>query len=502
MAIETEIKLSLSSRAASGFSEHPLLAGIEPKRQWLINTYYDTPDKRLRQQRIVLRHRRRGSEWLLTVKTAATVSGGLAQRSEWEVPSRPGLFDFSQVGDPAVRGQLEAVRDDLVPIFNTRFRRCSWLLALPGGGQAELALDRGRIEAGGRRERICEVELELRYGELHELFDLALALQDSVPLHPEAGSKSERAYRLLATAPLQVVKTLPVSIDAGMSAVAAFRKVALLCLNHLQSNEQGVLASDSPEFVHQARVAIRRLRSAIRLWEPLLPPWFVARYDPLWQGLATKLGDTRNWDIFSAETLPDLARLVPPECRAERLFAVARRRCAASRRTTKSAMRSSDYSRLLLECTAAVMALPEEDGRAIGDYVPLCLDKRLKRVEARASAALLADVAARHRLRVAFKQLRYALEFFAPILAGPTLQAYHLMATQLQETLGRLNDLAVAKQLLAELSPGAKGQALQDSLSAQSEALLPDLGQVLQGFRVLARPWPPVGDKTQSASAA
>lgn len=269
MATETEIKLSLSARAASALAKQAMLSNIERQRQLLINTYYDTQDKRLRRERMVVRHRQKGRQWLLTVKTAPMLTAGLAQRSEWEVPSRPGEFDFSHI-DGGVRDLLESLRDDLQPAFTTHFMRDTWLLEPHAGVRIELALDRGWIEARGQRQTIREIELELLAGEVGDLFELVAELQASLPLHPESSSKSERAYRLLADLPLTAVKALPVPTEAAMSRIGAFRLIALSCLNHLQNNEAGVCRSDDPEFVHQARVAIRRLRSAIRLWQPLL----------------------------------------------------------------------------------------------------------------------------------------------------------------------------------------------------------------------------------------
>lgn len=495
MATETEIKLSLSTRAALQLAQHPMLAGASRGRQLLINTYYDTPDRRLHHERIVVRYRQNGRLWLLGVKTAPVIAAGLAQRGEWEVPGQPGEFGFSHVDSRPLRELLESLRDQLQPVFSTRFRRDSWLLEPRPGVRIELALDRGWIEAGERRETIREVELELYGGALTDLFAVVKELQAILPLHPEASSKSERAYRLLDSLPLSAVKALPVATEGGMPSIAAFRLIALSCIGHLQNNEQGVRSSDEPEFVHQARVAIRRLRSAIRLWEPLLPESFVARFDPAWQVLATKLGDNRNWDVFLAETLPSLGQAFPGGVEIERLGRYARKRCTDSRRASGKALASADYARLLIDFTDALVTLP--DGAAAGqgqlaDFVPRCLGKRARRVTERAAAAR-SDVAARHRLRVAFKQLRYALEFFCPILDGPLLTDYHQSATSLQEMLGRLNDLAVASQLIAAPLHGGKGAAIQDWLAAQTESLLPEFGILLAEFQQRPVPWRSVG---------
>ncbi len=293
----------------------------------------------------------------------------------------------------------------------------------------------------------------------------------------------------LADLPLTAVKALPVPTDATMSSIGAFRLIALSCLNHLQNNEAGVCRSDEPEFVHKARVAIRRLRSAIRLWQPRLPEDFVTRFDPLWQELANKLGDTRNWDVFLAETLPALADALPGRVEVERLSSHARRRCANSRKASRSALKSAVYSRLLIDFSAAIQSLPDDAAGSLARFVPRCLDKRARRVEDRAAAALGTDDAARHRLRVAFKQLRYAVEFFTPILAGPVLANYHQSASDLQDLLGRLNDLAVASQLVAEAPTAGQGQGIADWLAAQTDSLLPEFARRLNDFQQQPVPW-------------
>jgi inorganic triphosphatase YgiF len=466
-----------------------MLNGIEPRKQLLVTTYYDTPDNRLRRERIVVRFRQVDEDYLLAVKTSGALSGGLAQRGEWEVSRRAGQFDFSHVSDQRIRGLVESARDELQAVFTTQFRRNAWMLEPIAGTRVELALDRGWIDACGQREPIREIELELHTGKVTALFDIARKLQETVPLHPEVSSKSERAYRLLLGAPTAAVKASLVPISAGMSTIEAFRLIALSCVSHLQSNEKGVCDNDQPEFVHQARVAVRRLRSAIRLWEPILPEEFVARFESRWQDFAGSLGDARNWDVFFSETLPTLRQFFPTGAEIDSLTRHAQRRCRSCRRAVKATLKSTEYSRLLLDFTAAVLALPESDAGKLEKFVPRCLNKRAKRVNERAELAVTGDVAARHRLRVAFKQLRYALEFFTTLLTGPTLPNYHHSATALQELLGTLNDLAVATQLVAEALPGKKGQAIEAWLLARGESLLPELATVLGDFQHQEVPW-------------
>jgi len=489
MGIETELTLSLTSGVASRLAKHPLVTETTPTCERVIDTYYDTPDQRLQHDQVVLQYRRKGSRRLASVSRAGPSDSQNVGPTEWEVAGEPGSFDFSQVGDSGLRQWLESLRQDLQPAFTTSFTRRAWLLEPRTGVRIELALDRGWIVGEGRRQAICELGLELLSGTAGDLFSAASELQNDLSLHPETGTKIQRGYRVVAEESLQAVKALVVETNARMSANTAFRTIALACLKHLQSNEQGVRESDEPEFVHQARVAIRRLRSAIRIWRSLLPEAFMNSFDPQWQTLAGKLGEARNWDVFLAETLPTITAAFPADTASPRLLNYAQRRCAINRDAARSALQSDDYSRLLLDFTASVLALPDSEAPRLDALAPACLDKRAKQVSQRAVDALAGDATERHRLRVACKRLRYALEFFAPLFPGELLRNYHLSTSGLQEILGQLNDLAIAVLLTEEALPGGPGEAIRNRLETQAKGLLPEFYGRLKDFHQHPVPW-------------
>ena len=109
-------------------------------------------------RRIALRFRKKGWQWLLTVKSAAPVSGGLALRNEWETPARPGQFDFSHVDAPEFKAALDEAQPRLQAIFTTDFRRMTWRVPF-GHSLIELALDRGKIAMNGTpREIFAQVD--------------------------------------------------------------------------------------------------------------------------------------------------------------------------------------------------------------------------------------------------------------------------------------------------------------------------------------------------------
>ncbi|MQM32398.1 MAG: inorganic triphosphatase [Candidatus Accumulibacter phosphatis] len=492
MALETEIKLSIPASAARRLPTHPVLADTPSHRQKLINTYYDTPDRRLEAKRIAVRYRKKGTEWLLTVKNQAPSPGGLAQRNEWEVPSQPGDFDFSHVDTPKLRSFLEAATSELVPVFTTDFTRLSWLLAPNEGTRIEVALDRGKIDADGRQETICEVELELLEGSVADLFAVAIALQKDLPLHPETPSKAERGYRLAANpantanAPVRAAEA---KLQLGMSSIAVFCSTAFACLVQLQGNERGARESNDPGFVHQARVSIRRLRSAIRLWKPLLPVEYVSDFDPRWSALAGQLGDTRNWDVFLTEVLPPISKAFPDHSDVHAVAKQAAIQLAACRKAAQAAITSPDYSQLLLEFTAATIALPEKKKPALTVFAPRSLNKRAKKVAELATKTKDSDPEARHDLRKALKRLRYAIEFFAPLFPARRLQRYQQSATGLLDLLGRMNDFTVAEHLVAEALPGHHSDLVRAWLAGRNDLLLGQLDAMLSEFLSHPAPW-------------
>lgn len=204
MATETELKLGIAPDTIDALLRHPLLAA-PPKRQHLYNTYFDTDDLALTRQKVAVRERRVNSQTcneqtLLTVKTAGQSLGGLSRRHEWEAPALPGAFDFrALVDDRTLADALFSLATHLVPVFTTDFERLSWRITI-AGSEVEVALDRGAIlvsrNGQSRNTPICELELELKSGEIDALTRLAEQLGTVAQLTPTDESKAARGYAL------------------------------------------------------------------------------------------------------------------------------------------------------------------------------------------------------------------------------------------------------------------------------------------------------------------
>ena len=428
--IEREIKLGLTSQAL------PRLARLAPQRRSVASVYYDTARQELRRAGIALRLRRDGGRWLQTLKSQSSPHAGLAARSEWELPVRgkalePGRFPQAEIRS-ATGVDLARVARRLRPVFETRFTRRSGLVELDGGANAELCIDQGLIVSGKLRERINEVELELISGDTRALLGFAEGL--ALPLAYE--SKAERGYRLAAGLPRAPRKWRMPEIDAAGTPAAAFEALFSAALTQVGVNAAGMRGSRDPEYLHQLRVGLRRLRSALRAFAPILK-----ELKPLTRSIRRfmpALGAARDWDVFAV-------RLgAVPNAAASR---------EAARREALAVVASDEFQAFLFHALRWLQSGPWRECEAtLRDFAP----GRLERLHRRTVRALEGKSARRrHKLRIRVKRLRYACEFFAPCFLGSSLEAYTRPLAALQDILGELNDIAVARKFLKTLGTSA-----------------------------------------------
>ncbi|AJP48649.1 hypothetical protein PG1C_09815 [Rugosibacter aromaticivorans] len=466
MAEEVELKLALAEKEQRRFLRHPLLKqAVHRQTETLDNIYYDTPDLALRRHGIALRLRRQGRRWLQTVKLTGTATAGLASRPEWETPYA-GRLDFSAISAAKVRTWLQRphLLAQLTPIFETRFQRQTWRFeAAPGA--VLLTLDRGWITAGDQRTAISEVELELANAPLNALFDLALPLTESLVLTPAVRSKAERGYQLHSHTPPQPVKAADVSLTSNLSPLAAFRSIALACLEHLQQNHHGALHTEDPEYIHQMRVAMRRLRAALRFFSPRLPASFTRPLKDAFTPLMIQLGQVRDLDVLHTDiAAPVLTAMTdgPRKPPLTALLAAINQQRQHVRKQALALLDSPAYGHALL--TALQTLYQQEADSHTNPNLPLSrfAATRLHTLGKHVSRRIRAvhhenpgnpdNPASLHALRIAIKRLRYALEFFSPLteLKAELKKQQPILRqlTRLQDILGQLNDLSQAGKWL------------------------------------------------------
>lgn len=453
MTQEIELKLTLPARALPALRRHPLVASAsrEGAATTLDNTYYDTPELTLKARKIAVRTRKQGRQWLQTVKCAAVSTGGLSQRPEWEQPYAS-QFDFSAIDHADVAKVLTQHQDALVPVFTTRFRRETRRYAPREGLCILMMIDTGEVIVGDRKHPICELELELVEGKASDLLELACELAQKLPLMPGDVSKAQRGYQLFLDLPVRPAKSEPVALQPDVSVINAFRSLAHACLRQWQANAAAAAEGrDGPEFIHQLRVALRRLRSLIKLFAPALPPEFVARWGEQLRDNANRFSEARDLDVLHAELVePVIADGLAdgPNSSLPQLLDIIADARRVARKHTLDNLAHSDQGRLLLELNLALHRLPTNNLIAAVDlrtFARLQLDRLRKRARRRHEASATLIPTRLHALRIAMKQLRYGLEFLGGLWPRRQVERYLLQLTEAQTTLGFLNDLDIAR---------------------------------------------------------
>jgi len=438
----------------------------------LVTTYFDTPSNELAKAGYTLRVRQDGKRYIQTVKDASLVGTGLFERSEWEQALAGPEPKLGARSGPIVQVLGAETRGRIQPIFVTEIRRRTFRLSGPDS-DIEVAVDCGDVRSGDLRDMLSEVELEHRGGAIGPLFDLARQLNERVPLRLAVRSKSEHGYELRANARREALTAEPIALDPDGDARDAFLAIAGACIRHFRLNEAMLQRSWDAEALHQARVALRRLRSALSIFTPLLghdAKMHLLLAELRW--LTTALGEARNIDVLM-----------------ERVSDKARHQLRAARARTIShvgAELASGRTRLLmidlLEWLTTGSWRTEHPAGAhanVQHFARSRLEKLRRRLghDGRRLGAL--DDKACHRVRLEAKKLRYAAEFFAALCVSRKAQRRHrrfIEALQrLQQALGALNDFIVGRRLAArhgvDIVPKQGGKRLRAEAEAAFDAL-------------------------------
>jgi triphosphatase len=459
--LETEIKLAGSPATLRRLAADSILSAAGPaRRERLDATYFDTPTLDLWKAGYALRIRREGRRYVQTVKGGAPATGGLHERMEIESQVAGREIEREMFDDARLREVFTtAIVDALVPVYETRVVRVSRLLVDATGAAIDVSLDQGKVCCGGRSAPLCEVELELKTGSRAALFDLARDLLTLFPLRLENRSKAERGISLALGEPPVPRRARAVRLGRDSSVGEAYRTIIGSSLAHLQSNDAGVAPGADPEYVHQMRVALRRMRAAYGLFRPIIPVSVYEMHAGEMKWLARSLGPAREWDVFVTETLPPVVAafsasrvfepLLPAFDRLRRQANERARRAVQSRRYQQLVLdlarwESGGAGWILLDAAGVAIAL-----RGITDYAGSVLERRWRTAVKRGRHMDSLSAEALHEFRIAAKKLRYAYDFFKELFDADDLSPMLSALTRVQDITGAVNDAETVARLLA-----------------------------------------------------
>jgi inorganic triphosphatase YgiF len=464
MQIEREIKFRLPEQAARRVWR---IARAAPAQRPRIVTsiYYDTLQERLRRGGIALRLRRDGRRWVQTLKADSAPKAGFTQRAEWEVPANTDRLDvaaFPREETMAATGvDLARLAPRLRPLFKTRFSRKSAAVMIDSSTRAEIRVDRGQLSAGERSETLGEIEIELKAGNAAALLRYASRIAKLLALELEFESKAERGYRLAAGKAFAAPRKWRRPALSELATPAdAFSAMFATALAQAGANARGVARGSDPEYLHQMRVGLRRLRSALRAFRDLVPKRAPKPVAVRLRKLMPALGAARDWDVF-CDGIARIGVQDPQRAPAiAQLLARARSKRGVARRRARAVADSPQLQAFLLRALRWLHAEPwkrraDKVEHPLVQFACQSLERLQRRALTQARDMDWQDTGRRHRLRIRMKRLRYACDFFAPSFAGASARPYIKRLEALQDILGDLNDIAVARRLLAEIAPRA-----------------------------------------------
>src|SRR5207248_4355608 len=239
----------------------------------------------------------------------------------------------------------------------------------------------------------------------------------------------------------------------------AARALVAAGLAQLQANEEGLLSSGDPEFVHQARVALRRMRSALRMFRDIIGADRAKAWRDALGEAARSLGLARDWDVFVTETLPELLARRADATVARRLAARAEVQRGRAREAAREAIRSREYARVVLDIArwlheaGADAASPRS---TVDRFAARLIRNRHKRLVEGARRLPELSTEERHRVRIDAKRLRYVVDGLASVFDPRKVHPYVGGLVDLQDELGRANDAATALRLIETLQPPAR----------------------------------------------
>ena len=251
----------------------------------------------------------------------------------------------------------------------------------------------------------------------------------------------------------------PLRLAPSLAVGEAMASIFHNCLVHFSANAPAVLAGDHPEAVHQMRVGLRRFRSALAIFKPVLVAEEVAALQEPLERILDVLAPVRDRDVFLADILGAMAPEAGHESERRALAAVIARQRARALRAARTAIAGRPYGDALARLTAWTCEHDRAAGldmltglwhrRRIDEFAPRALGRRHRRLLKIGRGFASLSVPQRHRVRIAVKKMRYLTEFFAALFPHPRRRRFLKALRCLQQDLGHLNDIALAEPLVA-----------------------------------------------------
>ena len=456
--MEIELKFQLNEQARHSVDAQLRAEG--GKSKLLAAYYFDTVAGTLAQSGFSLRLRKEGRVWFQTLKSARSAAS--AVRGEHNVRLRvkaqpqldPALHAETEDGVRLQRLLSHSADNTLACRYATHIRRLS--VQTGTRNRVEYSLDHGEISAQPDSNTpplvlpVCELEIELVSGPVRGLLSAARKLLAHSGVCIDVRSKAQRGDAL-ANGSLIVSPARATPLNTNGSSLKALVEAVLInCAHQILVNASQIASVEGggPEHVHQLRVGLRRLRSAIALFKKFVGVDTVA-WDAKAKQFAAGFSGNRDIDVMIEGLWPRLRAAGAPLVELPVHDNVL---------PPGDLIREAATQEWMLELLSVELQGLEKVTEGEWSLVLPVIRSWSRQCKKDALRFESFDFEQRHRLRKRLKRLRYALEFIESELPSKVYKRYSKALTNVLNDLGEYNDLRVAIEAyrgISEVDPRA-----------------------------------------------
>lgn len=411
--------------------------------------YYDTADRLLAKNYVAIRLRQEGEHWVQTFKAASKnhlqrieediFLGKCAEEPELDLS----LYKHNQTVKSVLRDILGNDAPELILQFQTDVQRSFHVFDFENS-KIEVCLDDGGIRTPTDQAKICEVEFELKRGSAQDLILFSKTWVEKYQLWLDVRSKAERGNLLAIgkkVSPATKAKSL--NLESNASAEQAIKQIIENTLNHILPNAAAIADGVAEAtHVHQARVGLRRLRSALKHfsnWSTQIDPTWESQLAEIFQAL----GESRDFDAIKDAVIPLVQQVSHFE------FGL------ITNQPNNIAQQFSHPKTTQLFLSLLNFMYSENEHKAkLSKQAAKSLSQLYAKILKDSAQFLDLPVEQQHRTRKRVKQLRYCIDFIAGLYPEKNIQPFLDKLEPIQEYLGFYNDLYVAEKIFEQQAVG------------------------------------------------
>ncbi len=476
--------------------------GFTVKRQDTLrfeDTYYDTSNHDLEKAGWSLRIRNTAGQQVVTMKSAFQTDAPFTRTEIEHTYANPDSSNPSSIsllpdsGISTLLESLESPQASLLPVYQQQTQRKRFQIRHPSNKRTciEWAVD--TVSSNLLPDNYVEFEFELLDGHESLLQHLNLIAQAQKHLAPSRMSKLQRG--LYAPCP----DRQPGLMQSQSPAHAQRRwhtqaKITLQsCLDSLIACEPFAFEAIHPEGVHQLRIATRRARAALNLFNEVISPVSAGTLQRELKYLTQALGKVRDLDVHGTQVAANLAK------KKWRKYGKYLDRQQVRRQRQLQRALTEHFANIRHHLEEGIRQIHCDDinsSRTVEQHLTQVLPPTISRIlNAGANLSTQASADKIHEFRIALKTLRYQLETFADI--NNNLHQLTNTAKDLQSLLGDHQDCQLARSVVEKFTASQAGQLFSGlekfyqkkgkqarKTRAKLEKKWPDFAQNCQPFQV------------------